>query len=106
MTPSRRSGGSVPTQDLNCARASGCGRPVERLLSDCGDVLGEEARRRFFGPAGLDIGADTPGEIALSIVAEIHSVLRGRSAGFLRDRRGRIHDREGETVPVDILQES
>jgi xanthine dehydrogenase accessory factor len=79
---------------------------VERLLSDCGDVLGEEARRRFFGPAGLDIGADTPGEIALSIVAEIHSVLRGRSAGFLRDRRGRIHDREGETVPVDILQES
>jgi len=78
---------------------------VERLLSDCGDVLGKESRRRVFGPAGLDIGADTPGEIALSIVAEIHGVLRGRSAGFLRDRRGRIHDREREITPVDNLQE-
>jgi len=78
---------------------------VERLLSDGSDVLGEDARRRLFGPAGLDIGADTPGEIALSIVAEIQCVLRGRPAGFLRDGRGRIHEREGAPSPVDNLQE-
>jgi xanthine/CO dehydrogenase XdhC/CoxF family maturation factor len=42
-------------------------------------------------PAGLDIGADSGEEIALSIAAEIQSVVAGRSAGFLRDRRGPIH---------------
>jgi len=42
-------------------------------------------------PAGLDIGSETPEEIALSIVSEISAVLAKRSAGFLRDRRYPIH---------------
>jgi xanthine dehydrogenase accessory factor len=44
-------------------------------------------------PAGLDVGAESPAEIALSIVAEIQAVVRGASAGFLRDRAGPIHER-------------
>lgn len=42
------------------------------------------ARRRLFGPAGLDLGAETPEEIALAVVAEAHAVLAARSARPLR----------------------
>jgi xanthine/CO dehydrogenase XdhC/CoxF family maturation factor len=47
---------------------------------------------RLFGPAGLDIGTDTPEEIALAIAAEIQTVFRDRPVGFLRDRQAPIHD--------------
>lgn len=45
----------------------------------------------LYSPAGLDIGAESPEEIALAIVGEIQAVLTGRAAGLLRDRKGPIH---------------
>jgi xanthine dehydrogenase accessory factor len=49
-------------------------------------------------PAGLDLGAETPEEIALAIAGEIQAVLAGREGGFLRRLSGPIHERTaGET---------
>lgn len=55
----------------------------ERLLHalDVDDKL----RSRLYGPVGLDLGAETPDEIALSIVAGILAALSGRGGGQLRE---------------------
>lgn len=49
----------------------------ERLLDGLG-APSANLRDRVFGPVGLDIGAETPEEIALSIVAEIQAVMKQR----------------------------
>jgi xanthine dehydrogenase accessory factor len=46
---------------------------------------------RVHAPAGLDIGSETPEEIALAIAAEIMAVVNGRGGGHLRDNDGAIH---------------
>jgi xanthine/CO dehydrogenase XdhC/CoxF family maturation factor len=62
---------------------------TEQMLGEIGQP---EALERLHAPAGLDIGAETPDEVARAIVAEILAVTRGHSGGPLRDRRAPIHD--------------
>lgn len=67
---------------------------TERLLGDLakeGIALPDAQRARLYGPVGLDLGAESPEEIALSILAEILAVQRGRSVTSLRSRPGPIH---------------
>jgi xanthine dehydrogenase accessory factor len=64
-------------------------RLLEDLASDGVHVSTENSR--LHGPAGLDIGAEGPEEIAAAIVAEILAVNRDRRAGFLKDRSTPIH---------------
>ena len=45
----------------------------------------------IFAPAGLDLGAETPEELALALVSEIQAVFAGASAEALRDRKVPIH---------------
>ena len=62
-------------------------------LQEQGITPTEQQLQRLYNPVGLNIGADTPEEIALSIVAEIQAVLGDRSGGSLRNYQGPIHDR-------------
>ena len=69
---------------------------TDRLLAELreeGVDISEADMARIRGPAGLDLGAEGPNEIAAAIVAEIVAVKRQRGAGFLKDRPGPIHDR-------------
>ena len=60
----------------------------ERLYEEIGEVMDESV---VHAPVGLDIGGDTPATIALSIVAEIQTVLAGHAGGMLKNRKGSIH---------------
>jgi len=55
------------------------------------DGVTEEDLERVSGPAGLDLGAASPEETAVSILAEILAVRAGRSGGPLRETTARIH---------------
>lgn len=68
---------------------------AENLLcgvEERGRMPHEERRSRIFGPVGIDIGSETPEEIALAALAEIRAVLSSRHGGFLRDRTGSLHE--------------
>ena len=62
--------------------------------------LSSDDLHRIHSPIGLDIGAEAPDEIALSIVAEIQSKFSNRSGGFLKYRNAPIHRRDADTDQV------
>ncbi|AJM77542.1 XshC-Cox1-family protein [Rathayibacter toxicus] len=74
--------------------AMGSRRTHERRLSLLREVgAGQEALARLHSPIGLDIGALTPEETAVSILAEVIMVRTGASGVPLRERSGPIHQR-------------
>ncbi|PJJ84978.1 XdhC family protein [Mucilaginibacter auburnensis] len=84
----------------------GCLGPKKRLtrmlndLQEEGTAITNDQLQTVYGPAGLDIGSENADEIALSIIAEIQSVLKKSKPMYLRNKQF-IHDRA-----VQIIQQS
>jgi xanthine/CO dehydrogenase XdhC/CoxF family maturation factor len=56
--------------------------------------LSHSDTQRIHSPIGIDLGAETPDEIALSIIGEVQAKFSNRSGGFLKYRQGPIHQRD------------
>lgn len=76
--------------DLRYVGLLGPRRRRDEILGDLLDS-GVTFSAELFAPAGLDLGAETPEEIALAIVAEIQNVFAESSGESLRDRKVPIH---------------
>jgi len=63
----------------------GSNRKVQRVYDELRKRgVSEERLKRVYAPLGLDIGADAPAEIAVSVLAEVLAVLRGKSGKHLK----------------------
>lgn len=67
---------------------------LNRMFDDLyneGISVSEDQVNRIYGPIGLDIGAETSEEIALSIMAEVKAVMSGKKGTSLKYKTGNIH---------------
>jgi len=67
-------------------------------LQEEGLQANNEDLKKIFGPAGLDIAAETSEEIALSIIAEIKAVLSQKTGTSLREKAETIHTRNFQKI--------
>ena len=72
---------------------------MEEFAND-GICLSGDDLHRIHSPIGLDIGAEAPDEIALSIISEIQGKFLNRSGGFLKYRNAPIHQRDNKSDQV------
>ena len=63
---------------------------LSQLIEYCPEIS-DDILDIIHGPAGIDIGSETPQEIAISIVSEILAVTRQRDANSLSKKSGKIH---------------
>lgn len=76
-------------------------KKLERMLDELkekGMMLTEKQLNSIYGPVGLEIGAETAEEIALSIIAEIKAVLSGKKGMSLRNSKDFVHSREDTRI--------
>ncbi|TBW27151.1 XdhC family protein [Gramella sp. KN1008] len=87
----------LPEKEVPYIGILGPHKKYERMLGDLnesGFELKNEVLNKIHAPVGLEIGAETPAEIGLSILAEIQTVLTGKSARPLREKKSPIHEKK------------
>jgi xanthine dehydrogenase accessory factor len=72
-------------------------------MRDEGFHIDEDQLKKIYGPVGLEIGAETAEEIALSIIAEIKAVLAGKPGRSLREKQDVIHSGNDTVIEVKNL---
>ena len=88
---------TVFLDDISYIGILGPKKKTVRLLNDLqesGVKLDIEQLRKIYGPIGLNIGAETAEEIAVSVMGELLAFRYDMQAGFLRDLDGPIHNRK------------
>jgi len=83
-------------RNVNYIGVLGPKKKLERMLvelQDKGLKFSEKQLNSIYGPVGLEIGAETSEEIALSITAEINAFFAGKKGASLRDSKDFIHSR-------------
>ena len=93
----------TPARYVGAVGSRKTNRDRRRRLLEAG--VAPERLARIRGPIGLDIGAETPEEMAISILAEIIAVRHGRAGGALTEAtghiRGRVQGMDGATEPAE-----
>lgn len=87
---------AVVHKNIKYAGMLGPKKKLNKMLDEMkegGLTLTREQRAIIHGPVGLDLGAETAEEIALSIIAEIKAVLAGKAGQSLKDINDVIHSR-------------
>ncbi len=79
-------------------------KKLERMLEELQDEgmrITDEMLDKVYGPTGLEIGAETAEEIALSIICEINAVINGKPGGILRTKIDVIHERANTFIQTN-----
>lgn len=94
-------------QDVKYIGSLGPKKKLQKMLSaiaDEGIELSDDQISKIYGPVGLEIGAETAEEIALSILAEIQAVFQSKNGGMLREKEDVIHSRESTTISYNKIK--
>jgi xanthine/CO dehydrogenase XdhC/CoxF family maturation factor len=81
-------------------------KKLNHMLQDLkadGVEITDDAIEKVYGPIGLEIGAETPEEIAISIIAEILAALRKKPGGYLRTKATTIHQSTTNISVNDVV---
>ena len=69
-------------------------------IQEAGVMIDDKMLEKVYGPTGLELGAETPEEIALSITAEILSVMTQTPGGQLKKKHDVIHSRNESVINI------